>query len=469
MFKRILKISGYSLLILVGLFISARFLDKSLGGIYDGFRQPYLQIAASNSIIIRWQTPKPHVGVVRIGKSINQVDKVFSETQADDEHRIKITGLEPDTKYYYSVGAPRYAIYEGKDYWFKTNPLEKNTATRFWVTGDQGQAGDIQNKVRDAMLSWIQRHPAINRTATAANSPLDFWLTTGDNAYRSGTNQQFQDNFFVPFSSILKHTPVWPVYGNHDARRWVFFNIFSFPTQAEAGGEASGTEKYYSFDYANIHVVVLDSQSSRIQKNSRMLRWLKKDLAATSQQWLVAIFHHPPYTKGTHNSDNLADSFSRMQNIREFILPVLEKAGVDVVLSGHSHMYERSWFMRCHYGTSDKFSVDYIQDRKPLGGINSSESRRQQKALIYRKAQSGLSANAGTIYVTIGSSAKLDGGDLNHAAMPVSLFETGSMIFDVFENKLTANFITEAGEIADSFSIVKGSKDAPVATAYCNK
>ena len=459
-FKSVLKTSWITFLVIIALYGFARLLDKSIGGIFDAARTPYLQVASSDSITIRWQTKKQNIGVVRIGRDIHQVDKVFSEDVADDEHSIRLTGLQPNTKYYYSVGTHKFSIYEGSDYWFRTSPSpnDKSTAIRFWVTGDQGQAGKIQSDVRDAMLSWTQKNPV---NAEKSKS-LDFWLTTGDNAYRSGTNQQFQDNFFIPYATILKHTPVWPTYGNHDARRWAFHNIFSFPTKGEAGGVASATEKYYSFDYGALHVVMLDSQTSRIQKNSRMLRWLQKDLAATKQKWLIAVFHHPPFTKGSHNSDNPADSLNRMQNVRKHILPVLEQAGVDVVLSGHSHMYERSWFMNCHYGASNTFTKNYIQD-----GVSKVNDKIKQQGLVYSKVNTGLSPLSGTVYVTIGSSARVDVGDLDHPAMPVSLHESGSLVFDIIKNKLTANFITETGKVSDSFSIVKGVKVGPVALGQC--
>lgn len=469
MLKRILKLNGKILIVIIVLFGCARFLDKSLGGIYDADRSPYLQSASPNSIIIRWQTKTPNKGVVRIGKNFNHVEKVFSESSEDDEHSIRITGLEPNTRYYYSVGTAKYSMYKGEEYWFKTSPIDTQSPIRFWVTGDQGQAGAIQSGVRDAMLSWTHKNPLQNNVTSgntlsgSAESNLDFWITTGDNAYRSGTNQQFQNNFFAPYTSILKNTPVWPTYGNHDARRWAFFNIFSLPTKAEAGGIASATEKYYSFDYGDLHVVMLDSESSRIQKNSKMLRWLQKDLAATKQKWLVAVFHHPPYSKGSHNSDNLADSQGRMQNVRKYILPLLERAGVDVVLNGHSHMYERSWFMNCHYGMSNTFTDNLIQDGKLGANVKQSE----QKGLVYRKAQTGLTSLSGTIYITIGSSARVDVGDLDHPAMPVSLHEAGSLVFDISGEKLTANFILQSGLVADSFSIVKGLADAPVGRERC--
>ena len=468
MLKQYLKLSAKLFVILLGLFACARFFDVSLGGIYDGLRAPYLQMLNSESVIIRWQTAKPSIGVVRISKNLHQVDSVYSEDKADDEHQIRITGLEPDTLYYYSVGTKRYAIYEGESYRFRTSNADKTT-TRFWVTGDQGQAGEIQNNVRDAMIIWSEKNPIKGEGPSTASNGLDFWLTTGDNAYRSGTNQQFQDNFFKPYESILKRTPVWPIYGNHDARRRAFFNIFSFPTKAELGGVASNTEHYYSFDHANLHVVVLDSQSSRIQKNSKMLRWLKKDLAATKQQWLIAVFHHPPFTKGSHNSDNLADSFNRMRNIRQFALPILEQHGVDVVLAGHSHMYERSWFMNCHYSSSDKFNKHNIQDglSDEDNSVLSESVRIKQKDKIYRKKEMNLSALSGTVYITIGSSARLDNGDLNHPVMPISLHQSGSLIFDVVNNTLTANFINQNAEKSDSFTIIKGADNAPLKRDKC--
>ncbi len=465
MLNKILKSTGYFIFILVVLFVCARFIDVSLGGIYDGPRAPYIQSLASDSVILRWNTKKPQQGVVFIGEQPYFLKRVFKETKIDDEHEVRLTGLKPATKYFYRVGTASRALYSGPSYWFKTaltGSVQATSAIRFWVTGDQGQAGVIQSQVRDAMLAWSKQHPLQGR------DDFNFWLTTGDNAYRSGTNSQFQRNFFKPYAKILKNTPVWPVYGNHDARRWSFFNIFSFPAKAEAGGVASNTEKYYSFDYGELHVIILDTQSSRIQKNSKMLRWLKKDLAQTKAKWRVVAFHHPPYTKGSHDSDNLADSRGRMRNVRQYVLPVLEQAAVDVVVSGHSHMYERSWFMSCHYGFSDTFSTRYIQDGLPQGDVNLLEIRQQQKGLTYKKAAKGLGAYSGTVYITLGSSAKLDQGDLNHPAMPVSLGASGSMVFDIVGNQLTARFIDKDGQVLDSFGIKKSVMNAAVARQQCS-
>ena len=79
-----------------------------------------------------------------------------------------------------------------------------------------------------------------------------------------------------------------------------------------------------------------------------MLTWLEADLAANTNEWLIAFWHHPPYSKGSHDSDWEME----LIQMRENALPLLESYGVDLVLSGHSHCYERSYFLDGHYGRS---------------------------------------------------------------------------------------------------------------------
>ena len=406
-----------------------------LDGFYSGVREPYLQMMTTDGVTVRWQSEQELVGVVRYGEHAKQLDFMAKENTADEEHEVRLTQLKPATKYFYSTGNEDSESFKGHNFWFKTAPIKKESPVRFWVTGDQGYAGPIQNEVRDAMLGWLKENPRLPKNLPA----LDLWLTTGDNAYRSGSNEQFQKGFFEPYKTILRNTPVWPVYGNHDARRRVFFDIFSFPTKAESGGVASATEHYYSFDYANIHFVVLDTQDSDHDMNAEMLTWLKKDLQATKQQWLLAFFHHPPYTKGSHDSDDSGDSGGRLISTRKNILPLLEQAGVDVVLSGHSHMYERSELIGCHYGESSSFNPNLIRQKGK-----------------YSKQGNKISKNSGTIYTVIGSSSKVDNGPLDHPALPNSLQEAGSMIFDVNKNTLKAYFINKDGEVKDQFELVKG-------------
>src|SRR4029434_7395586 len=104
------------------------------------------------------------------------------------------------------------------------------------------------------------------------------------------------------------------------------------PTGGQIGGVPSGSEAYYSFEYANIHFICLDSEGSNRSASGPMLSWLELDLDANTRPWIIAFWHHPPYSKGSHDSDDSADSGGRMRDMRQNALPILRTGGVDVLL-----------------------------------------------------------------------------------------------------------------------------------------
>jgi hypothetical protein len=272
----------------------------------------------------------------------------------------------------------------------------------------------------------------------------------GDNAYNSGTDTEYQNAVFAMYPQTLRQSVLWPTLGNHDTASssnppatLPYFQMFSLPVNGEAGGLASGTEKYYSFDFGNIHFVCLDSMSSSRQPGSAMLTWLDNDLAASTQDWLIAFWHHPPYSKGSHNSDTEAG----LVEMRSNVLPVLEAHGVDLVLTGHSHSYERSYLLDGHYGVSTTLAPSMIKD----GG-----SGRESETGAYTKPVLGPSPNLGAVYAVAGSSGQTSGGTLNHPAMFISLNNLGSMVLDIDGGRLDAKFLRETGAIADSFTMIKG-------------
>lgn len=403
---------------------------------YSGARGPYLQVLTASSVTIRWQSGADEQGLVRYGTEPDKLDHVAREPKARLAHEVRLDGLAPATRYYYAVGSAAEDFAAGAEHWFVTAPSPGSVQpVRVWVQGDPGWWHGPSQAVHAAMLRWVEEHPRPGRP------PLDLWLTTGDNAYRSGSSAQFQAALFDAYPQLLPNTPYLPVYGNHDARRWAFFDIFTFPAAGEAGGVASGTEHYFSYDYANIHFVVLDSEASSLAADGPMAQWLQRDLATNKQRWLIVLFHHPPYTKGSHDSDDDWDSEGRMREVRENILPLLEAAGADLVLAGHSHVYERSHLLRCHYGDSSSLIPAMIADGS--GG-----------AAPYRKALTPA-AHDGTVYAVVGSSTNLDDGPLNHPAMAASLHERGSLLLDVVGDRLRAEFVTADGVVGDAFTIEK--------------
>ncbi len=399
-------------------------------------RVPYLQSGAPTSIIVRWRTSTAVIGVVRYGTTQGSLTLQAQEASARTEHEVKLTGLSANTKYFYSVGHTTVTL-AGNDtnHFFLTSPVVgTDKPTRIWVLGDSGVPGANQNAVRNAYFTFTgTRH-------------TDLWLMLGDNAYESGTDTEYQTAVFNVYPNFLRQSVLWPTLGNHDGytadsatQSGPYYNIFTLPKNREAGGVASGTEAYYSFDYGNIHFICLDSYETSRATTGAMATWLKQDLADTAQDWIIAFFHHPPYTKGSHDSDAEAE----LGEMRRNFGPILEAGGVDLVLTGHSHSYERSFLLDGHYGLSNTLT--------PAMKINGGSG---QGATPYKKAAFG---GEGTVYAVAGSSGKISGGALNHPAMFVSLNNLGSMVLDITGNRLDAKFLRENGSTPDSFTMIKGA------------
>ena len=426
--------------VLAMLYGIGRLIVLQVDKIYSGRREPYIQLVSSNQATIRWQTIKPEQSTMKIGISLDNLNIVYQENEKHTEHDITIKQLQANTRYFYSIESSGKNNIGGKEYWFTTAPeLGLSNNSRFVVIGDSGRPGPDVVKTKKALVQWAKTHPRPNK------ADLDFMLTLGDNAYKSGSNKQYQAAFFDVFQSLLKNIPVWPGYGNHDDRRDVFFDIFNLPTKGEAGGIPSGTEHYYSFEFANIHLISLDTTASDISPQGEMLQWLKNDLSNNKMPWIIAFFHHPPYSKGHHDSDDPDDSDGIMMDVRQHMIPILEYYGVDLVLAGHSHVYERSFLLNNHYGLSSTLTSDMV--------LNPSKGNKESGP--YTKPAIISTPNKGTVYVVAGSTSTLDPRNLNHPAMCESRIEIGGLIIDVFNDTLTARFITKDSIISDEFSIKK--------------
>jgi PKD repeat protein len=411
-------------------------------------RGPYLQIGTPTSVIVRWRTAESTQSRVLYGDAPGNLTDVVSDATSTTEHEIEITGLSPNTRYYYTVGTEAEILAGGDaNHYIDTSPLAgSQQPTRIWAIGDGGAPWLDLFPVRDSYLAY------------AGSRPADLWINYGDNAYMNGTDAEYQAAVFDAFSAQLINTVLWPTIGNHDliysGPNNDYYDFFTMPTAGEAGGVPSGHEEYYSFDYANIHFICLDSQHSDRSPTGPMLTWLQNDLAATTQDWVFAYFHHAPYSKGTHDSD----TDPRMKDIRENALPILEAGGADLVMAGHSHAYERSFMIDGHYSSSSTFNSSMIVD----GGDGD-----PQGDGAYVKPVVGPSPNSGTVYVVLGSSSwPQTGGSHDHPVMTASMIEPGSIVIDVDGSRLDYVFIDDNQTVLDRFTIIKdaSANRAPVAS-----
>jgi len=457
----------------------------------------FLQQLTNSSVIIKW---RGDATAACLGSSPDNLNTYVEATTTAGDHREAVfTGLDPQSMYYYSVGAAATAPAEQ---FFTTAPavgkLPEDGNTRIWLIGDSGTGGDDERPGHEGeaaeVLAGMQSYVA------GDGEDVDVFLMLGDNAYFQGNDFNHQQAVFELYTALLKNVSVWPTIGNHEMgstglskssdpdsyiaaigdepSKMPYLDIFSLPTDGRAGGVASGTEQYYSFDHGNVHFISLDSQLSARDTDQRaaMRSWLIDDLSSNNSDWTIVIFHHPPYSKGSnHDSDFPEDRLGGIdipqKDMREEFVAVFDGYGVDLVYSGHSHSYERSYYLHNHTGTSDTFSTAKHAELVDGNPAKPASGRGTESYSQLSPSSGGVDDRV--VYTVAGSSGKADSSAgfftapdqwLRHAANIEQPADTatprhrglnvlGSVIVDASATKMTASFINVDGEVLDSFTI----------------
>jgi hypothetical protein len=356
---------------------------------------------------------------------------------------------------------------DGPGYYFVTlPPVGSRRKHNFWLLGDFGvgkghadweKFGKAALKVRDAFI-------AVN------GSPhVDGVLMLGDISYESGSEEQLNAGTFDVYPAIMSNSFTWPAMGNHETYTEItgypYRKAFNLPMRGEAGGVASNSEYYYAWNHGNIHFIVLEFEVSSRAKGGAQYQWLEQDLQSKSARdadWIIAYWHHTPYTCCHHNSETEA----QLVNIRYNFLPLLERYGTDLVFVGHSHNYERSMLLNGAYSFSDT-STDqdahykWYADNKAKVVLNT-HSGSIRGSGPYRKKKG---ANLGTVYTIVGSGGKLDSTAGLHPMMKVKHVLQGSVLLDVEDSVANVRFIDTARAIRDDFRMVKSRPQVPTPVA----
>ncbi|MBF5041498.1 PKD domain-containing protein [Aggregicoccus sp. 17bor-14] len=284
-------------------------------------RAPYLQNVKPDAATVAFRMSGTCAATVRYGKG-SSTDLSANAGSSAAVQAVTLRGLEPATRYSYVVDACGSSS-PAKS--FVTAPLQGTQKVHFAAVGDFGTGGTQEKQVADAMLAL---HP-------------ELFVALGDNAYDAGTEAQFQTNLFAPMAGLLAEVPLFPSVGNHEYvtnEAQPYLDNFYLPTN-----NALGSERFYSFDWGFIHFVSLDSNCALGMSGAdkctlaAQKAFVEQDLAASTAAWKVVFFHHPPFSSGDHGS--------QLTMRREFG-PLFEKYGVDLVLTGHDHNYERSYPMK---------------------------------------------------------------------------------------------------------------------------
>jgi predicted phosphodiesterase len=269
---------------------------------------PYLQNVGLDRITIMWETARPADSRVEYGLT-NALSKSLYESRKTLIHEITVTGLKPETQYHYRV------VSDGQVNEVSTfrTAIKTDTPFRLAVYGDNQTYVPLHEKV---VKGIVQEKP-------------DIVVSVGDVVTNGHNYEEWNREFLVPAHSLMCSTPLYAAIGNHERNAHWFYDYFSFPAP----------ENYYSFDYGNTHFIVLDTNTyTPFQAGSAQYQWLENDLRserARNATWVLVFCHQPPFCEGWDSP-----LYDGEWDIRDALVPLFEKHGVDMVFSGHAHNYE---------------------------------------------------------------------------------------------------------------------------------
>lgn len=334
-------------------------------------------------------------------------------------HEAHVCGLMPSTTYYYKVGGPGH--------WSEV--LEVTTAPEPGSTEPFafGVTGDSRNNNEN---SW----PLSQRRLLEAG--IDFQVFSGDAVFL-GANQADWELFFnatdgdFHIQDMLSRVPFMMANGNHDGLAVNYLAQFAYPQERSPSEQAEG-EEWYSFDYGNAHFVVLnDSVGDTAVISGSQAQWLRQDLARvdrTRTPWLFAVHHRPFYTCRSNHAPYL--------EARAGWQPIFDEYAVDVVFTGHNHVYERS---------------------RPIRGLEGGEGVVAQTTPDGRPVYDGAGRPSGTVYVVAaGVGAELYDVSTDCPTTLTALRQRPYVVVEIDHRTLRYTaYDAMDGSVIDSFTVTK--------------
>lgn len=261
-------------------------------------------------------------GVVRFA---GRTDLIYGERIREQYtgYKALVTGLTENTDYYFRIYSPSQDVAsEVGEFRIGDSSAEYLNFINF--TDPQASSKGSYQKVAKVLESAIAVQP-----------DCAFLLCGGDNVNNSRSmpiNLDEWNYYFDECSDVFLNYPLVTTAGNHESRDYAMTDRFYNDFQGAVSNMFSGG--YFSFDYADAHFAVMNSNDSTIQ--SAQITWLKNDLAATQKTWKFVLIHWAPVTVGRYLDDGLT------VKLRELLMPIMAEFEVDILFSGHNHMYMRT-------------------------------------------------------------------------------------------------------------------------------
>ena len=299
-------------------------------------RAPYLQAVTDSSAVVRWRaaeadarpTLRYRVVSSREGPADTSWTAAGVELRGNSGREARLAGLPPGAAVVYEVSEDGRVLGPHR---FRTAPRpgRSDSVVRVLAFGDSG---------------WGSREQ-VTLAGRMAEHDWDLALHVGDLAYPSGSARSLTLRHFHVYRELLAEAPFFPVPGNHDLRTdggRPYDVAFTWPRDGDGGRG----RRYYRVRWGHALFLALDT-STPVQLDSlergegAQHRWLRRQLrraeADSTVRWTVVYMHHPLYSSAGGLSGHGSN-----RELRETLRPLFERTGVDVVLAGHDHHYERT-------------------------------------------------------------------------------------------------------------------------------
>ena len=305
---------------------------------------PYLQAVTTKSIYVLVESTSADTLAVAYGTTTSygfhaRTESIEETTEHTFVHNVKLSGLHPNTLYHYQALLAGSA---SEDASFRTAP-NPGTGFRFAWMADCRLAkypSFVTASIPGTgfLFAWMasrtwggEIHDTISKRIADANPVMSLY---GGDLCINSSYSAFKEQFFRPNErALIAHVPFFNTPGNHE--KWTP-NTKAFTQAPES---PSGTQEYYSFDYGDMHVLVLNNEVD-YSEGSPQYRYAQYDLSSTSKPWKVVIYHRPAYCAGGHGED------SKMITMSE---KIFEPNHVDVVMNGHSHFFQHNLVHGIHH------------------------------------------------------------------------------------------------------------------------
>ena len=281
---------------------------------------PYLQAVTETSVYVLVECDKPDTVQVYFGltpeygfAAKTEIISLTSAKPATYVHKIRLSGLNPATRYYYHASQGKS---DSKPAAFSTAVQQGMPFRMVWMA-DCRTGTDVFAQISGKMLA---ENPVVA-------------LYGGDLCHNS-TYKVWKDEFFIKEQlALASQVPFFNTPGNHEG--WEQ-NTRAFTHNPESG---SGTQDFYSFDYGDLHVLCLNSQLPHAP-GTPQYEFAKKDIEQCKQSWKLVMAHAPAYCSGGHAEDADMGAMTR---------DIFEPGKVDLVLAGHSHFYQHNLVNGIHH------------------------------------------------------------------------------------------------------------------------